>query len=115
MTTTGPPARSVRDWRYLYAIARRRKRYRHSRSTGHQDGGRAGQATAGACSGDGCSCRAVDHGGAHGVVRLQSSQWSGEMSIAFSEASGARIEAARQAGVANAARQADLSIWGVYL
>ena len=37
------------------------------------------------------------------------------MSIAFSEASGARIEAARQAGVANAARQADLSIWGVYL
>jgi len=46
---------------------------------------------------------------------FQSSQWSGEMSIAFSEASGARIEAARQAGVANAARQADLSIWGVYL
>ena len=37
------------------------------------------------------------------------------MSIAFSEASDARIEAARQAGTANAARQADLSIWGVYL
>jgi hypothetical protein len=46
---------------------------------------------------------------------FQSSQWSGEMSIAFSEASSARIEAVRQTGVANAARQADLSIWGVYL
>jgi hypothetical protein len=46
---------------------------------------------------------------------FQSSQWSGEMSIAFTEASNARIEAARQAGVANAARQADLTIWGVYL
>jgi hypothetical protein len=45
----------------------------------------------------------------------ESSQWSGEMSVAFSEASNARIEAARQAGVANAARQADLTIWGVYL
>jgi len=37
------------------------------------------------------------------------------MSIAFTEASSARIEAARQTGVANAARQADLTIWGVYL
>jgi hypothetical protein len=46
---------------------------------------------------------------------FESSQWGGEMSIAFSEASGSRIEAARQAGDANAARQADLSIWGVYL
>jgi hypothetical protein len=46
---------------------------------------------------------------------FESSQWGGEMSIAFSEASSARIEAARQAGAANAARQADLSIWGVYL
>ena len=46
---------------------------------------------------------------------FESSQWGGEMSIAFSEASGARIEAARRAGDANAARQADLSIWGVYL
>jgi hypothetical protein len=46
---------------------------------------------------------------------FESSQWSGEMSIAFSEASSARIEAARQAGVANEARQADLTIWGVYL
>jgi hypothetical protein len=46
---------------------------------------------------------------------FESSQWSGEMSIAFSEASGARIEAARQSGVANAARQADLTIWGVHV
>jgi hypothetical protein len=46
---------------------------------------------------------------------FESSQWSGEMSVAFSEASSARIEAARQAGAANAARQADLTIWGVYL
>src|SRR5215211_4707123 len=37
------------------------------------------------------------------------------MSIAFSDASSARIQAARQSGVANAARQADLSIWGVYV
>jgi hypothetical protein len=46
---------------------------------------------------------------------FESSQWGGEMSIAFSEASGARIEAARQAGVANSARQADLTIWGVHV
>jgi hypothetical protein len=46
---------------------------------------------------------------------FEASQWSGEMSIAFSEASSARIEAARQAGTANAARQADLTIWGVYV
>ena len=44
---------------------------------------------------------------------FESSKWSGEMSIAFSQASSARIEAARQEGIANAARQADLSIWGV--
>ena len=46
---------------------------------------------------------------------FESSQWGGEMSIAFSTASSARIEAARQAGVANAARQADLTIWGLYV
>jgi hypothetical protein len=46
---------------------------------------------------------------------FESSQWGGEMSIAFSEASSARIDATRQAGVANAARQADLSIWGLYV
>ena len=45
---------------------------------------------------------------------FESSQWSGQMSIAFSQASDARIEAARQTGVANAARQADLTIWGLY-
>ena len=46
---------------------------------------------------------------------FESAKWSGEMSVAFSEASSSRIEAARQSGVANAARQADLSIWGVYV
>src|SRR5215211_2939590 len=46
---------------------------------------------------------------------FESSQWGGEMSIAFSDASSARIQAARQSGVANAARQADLTIWGVYV
>jgi hypothetical protein len=46
---------------------------------------------------------------------FESSQWGGEMSIAFSQASSARIDAARQAGAANAARQADLTIWGVYV
>jgi hypothetical protein len=46
---------------------------------------------------------------------FESSQWGGKMSIAFSEASSARIEAARQAGVANAARQADLTIWGLHV
>jgi hypothetical protein len=46
---------------------------------------------------------------------FESSQWGGQMSIAFSGASSARIEAARQAGVANAARQADLTIWGLYV
>jgi len=46
---------------------------------------------------------------------FESSQWGGEMSIAFSDASSARIQAARQSGVANAARQAYLSIWGVYV
>jgi hypothetical protein len=35
------------------------------------------------------------------------------MSTAFSQACSARIEAARQDGVADAARQADLTIWGV--
>jgi hypothetical protein len=46
---------------------------------------------------------------------FESSKWSGEMSIAFSQASSARIEATRHEGAANAARQADLSIWGVYV
>jgi hypothetical protein len=46
---------------------------------------------------------------------FESSKWSGQMSIAFSQASSARIEAARQESIANAARQADLSIWAVYV
>jgi hypothetical protein len=41
-----------------------------------------------------------------------SAKWSGEMSVAFSEASSSRIEAARQSGIANAALQADLTFWG---
>ena len=46
---------------------------------------------------------------------FQSAKWSGEMSVAFSEASSSRIEAARQSGIANAGLQADLTIWGVYV
>jgi hypothetical protein len=46
---------------------------------------------------------------------FESSKWGGEMSIAFSQASGSRIEAARQDGIANSARQADLTIWSVYI
>jgi hypothetical protein len=46
---------------------------------------------------------------------FESAKWSGEMSVAFSEASSSRIEAARQSGIANAALQADLTIWGVYV
>ena len=46
---------------------------------------------------------------------FESSKWSGEMSVAFSQASGFRIEASRQAGAANSARQADLTIWGIYV
>lgn len=46
---------------------------------------------------------------------FQSSKWGGEMSIAFSQGSTARIEAARYAGEANAARQADLTIWAIYV
>lgn len=46
---------------------------------------------------------------------FESSKWGGEMSISFSRASTARIEAARQQGVANNARQQDLSIYAVYV
>ena len=46
---------------------------------------------------------------------FQASKWGGEMSIAFSQASSARIEAARQQGIANNARQADLTIYAVYV
>ncbi len=46
---------------------------------------------------------------------FESSKWGGDMSISFSRASTARIEAAREQGVANNARQEDLTIWSVYV
>lgn len=46
---------------------------------------------------------------------FQSSQWGGEMSIAFSEASSTRFAQAGYEGEANAARQADLTIYGIYV
>jgi len=46
---------------------------------------------------------------------FESSKWGGEMSVSFSRASTARIEAARQQGVANNARQQDLTIYSVYV
>ena len=46
---------------------------------------------------------------------FEASKWGGEMSIAFSQASSARIEAARQQGIANNARQADLTVYAVYI
>ncbi|WP_313823883.1 hypothetical protein [Citricoccus sp.] len=42
---------------------------------------------------------------------FQASKWGGEMSIAFSQASGARIQAASAEGTARDARQYDLSIY----
>jgi hypothetical protein len=46
---------------------------------------------------------------------FQSSKWGGEMSIAFSKASTARLEGARYAAAADAARGFDLNIFGVYV
>lgn len=46
---------------------------------------------------------------------FESSKWSGEMSIAFSQASSQRIQAARQAAAADAARAVDLDVFGIYL
>ena len=46
---------------------------------------------------------------------FESSKWGGEMSIAFSQASSQRIQAAREAGVANSARAIDLQVFGLYL
>lgn len=46
---------------------------------------------------------------------FESSKWGGSMSTNFSKASSQRIEAARQAGHANAARATDLQIFGIYL
>ena len=45
---------------------------------------------------------------------FESSKWGGEMSIAFSKASSARIQAASASGLANASRQFDLTIWASY-
>lgn len=46
---------------------------------------------------------------------FEASKWGGEMSIAFSRASTARIEAARHESQANAARNFDLVVFGVYV
>ncbi|MFI6426827.1 hypothetical protein [Promicromonospora sp. NPDC050880] len=46
---------------------------------------------------------------------FESSKWSGEMSIAFSRASTQRIEAAREATTAEAARAVDLQVFGIWL
>jgi hypothetical protein len=46
---------------------------------------------------------------------FEASKWSGEMSIAFSRASTARIEASRYAAQADAARGFDLNVFGVYV
>jgi hypothetical protein len=46
---------------------------------------------------------------------FESSKWGGEMSIAFSRASTARVEAARYAAQADAARGFDLNVFGVYV
>lgn len=46
---------------------------------------------------------------------FEASKWGGEMSISFSRASTARIEAARYAGQVNALRQFDLTIFATYV
>jgi hypothetical protein len=46
---------------------------------------------------------------------FEANKWGGEMSIAFSRASSARVEASRHASEANAARTFDLIIFSVYV
>lgn len=46
---------------------------------------------------------------------FESSKWGGEMSISFSKASTARIEASREADRANAARGYDLDVFSLYV
>lgn len=46
---------------------------------------------------------------------FQASKWGGEMSIAFSQASSARIQAADADGAARSARAFDLTIYGAYV
>lgn len=46
---------------------------------------------------------------------FEASKWGGAMSISFSQASSARIEASRNANTANAAKQIDLSTFAVWV
>lgn len=46
---------------------------------------------------------------------FEASKWGGEISIAFSRASTARIEASRHVAEANTARNFDLTVFGVYV
>jgi hypothetical protein len=46
---------------------------------------------------------------------FQASKWGGEMAIAFSQASSARIQAADAEGAARSARGFDLTIYGAYV
>lgn len=46
---------------------------------------------------------------------FQASKWGGEMSIAFSQASGARIQAANADGEARSARSFDLTIYSAFV
>ena len=46
---------------------------------------------------------------------FEASKWGGEMSISFSRASTQRIEAARHATTAEAARAVDLQVFGIWL
>ncbi|GAA1699271.1 hypothetical protein GCM10009808_16090 [Microbacterium sediminicola] len=46
---------------------------------------------------------------------FEASKWGGEMSIAFSQASSARIQAASAEGEARTARQFDLSVWAEWI
>jgi hypothetical protein len=46
---------------------------------------------------------------------FQASKWGGEMSIAFSQASGARIQAANADGEARSARSFDLTIYAAFV
>lgn len=46
---------------------------------------------------------------------FQSSKWGGEMSIAFSQASSARVQAVAAEGEARDARQYDLTIWSQWV
>lgn len=46
---------------------------------------------------------------------FQASKWGGEMSIAFSEASSSRIEAARQQGTANERTAAQVGLWTLWV